>query len=145
MKYLLDTNVLSALRNSRKEPAVAGWARTVPTHNQFTSAICVGEIGIGIESLSRRDKPAGELIRGWLERQLLPAFASRVLPFDHECALAAARYRTPNGTLTTDAMIAATAEVNELTVATRNTKDFAGFGVPLIDPWQYGVGRCVTE
>jgi toxin FitB len=137
---LLDTNVLSELRKVRTGKAdshVAQWAETLNTANLFISAITIHELEIGVSLAERRDRRQGEALRLWLEKQVLPAFEDHILPVDVAVAMRAAKLHVPNPRPINDAFIAATALVHGLIVATRNTADFDGCGVQLIDPWQF--------
>jgi predicted nucleic acid-binding protein len=137
--YLLDTNVISELRRSktnRATPSVVNWAKSIPTSSMFLSAISVLELEVGILLVERRDPSQGGLLRSWLDHQVLPAFADRILPIDTQVALRCAALHVPNPQSDRDALIAATALVHGMTVATRNTSDFFATGVSLLDPWQ---------
>ena len=97
------------------------------------SAATIGELQTGIEKARAHDPVKAGEIESWLERVLE---TTRVLPMDADCFLQWARLMRGRSIATAgDAMIAATALVHELTVATRNTKDFLDFGVPLLDPF----------
>lgn len=136
---LLDTNVLSEIRkirNGRADPAVAAWSAGQAEADLFLSAISVMEIEKGVLRLARRDPHQAALLRHWLDHTILPSFAGRILPFDAEVARACAALHVPISRPELDAMIAATALVHGLVVATRNTADFEGLGVRLVDPWQ---------
>ncbi|SEP97114.1 type II toxin-antitoxin system VapC family toxin [Microlunatus flavus] len=137
MTYLLDTNVVSELRKpeGRADPAVRGWARVQRTSELFLSVITVMEVEIGVGRVSRRDASQGAILRRWLEQDLLPAFAGRLLPVDLAVARRAARLHVPDPRPERDVLIAATALGVGLTVVTRNVADFAALGVDLVDPW----------
>jgi len=134
--YLLDTNVVSELRKPHADRRVRAWAQEVPPPSLFLSAITVLELETGILQIERRDKKQGAALRGWLDKQVLPAFAERVLPVDLVVALQCARLHVPDRMADGDALIAATALVHGLVVVTRNTSDFESAGVSLFDPWQ---------
>ena len=76
------------------------------------------------------------MLRSWLSDRVLPAFADRVLPIDTDVARRCAALHVPDPQTERDALIAATALVHGMTVATRNVADFAATGVPVINPWQ---------
>jgi len=137
--YLLDTNVVSELRKAgsgRADPTVLRWAASVDPAVLHVSVITVMEIEIGILRVAHRDDAQGVLLRGWLERQVLPAFAGRILPVDLSVAMRCAQMLVPDPKADRDALIAATADVHGLTVVTRNTSDFRSSGVELLDPWR---------
>jgi toxin FitB len=137
VSYLLDTNVISELRKpaGRAAPAVRAWAQRQVTHELSISVITVMEIEIGIARLERRDPAQGEVLRRWLEHDLLAAFANRTLPVDLDVAREAAHMHVPDPRPERDVLIAATARTRHLTVVTRNTSDFEPLGVPLVNPW----------
>lgn len=138
MSYLLDTNVVSELRKpaSRAEPRVHAWAREQATSELFISVITLLEIEVGIGRVERRDEQQGGVLRRWLERDLLAAFAGRVLPIDETVARTAAAMHVPDPRPERDALIAATALAHGHTVVTRNVGDFRPLGVELLDPWK---------
>lgn len=135
MRYLLDTNVVSALRVRGRTPAVEAWAASVAVNDQFIAATTVAEIERGVAALERSDTEQGVVLRRWFSDRVLPAFADRILPFDLAAARVLATYRVPEHAPLDDALIAAVAQANELVVATRNTKHFEPLGVQLLNPW----------
>lgn len=136
MSYVLDTNVVSALRVRGRNPAVEQWAASVPVADLFVTAMSVAEIERGVAAKERTDPAQGEVLRRWFEDRVLPAFAGRVLPFDLAAARILAAYRVPDRAPLDDALIAAVAESTGMVVVTRNTRHFSPFGVRCIDPWQ---------
>lgn len=137
MRYLLDTNVLSELRKSRRlaDPSVRRWVGQQRASGLFISVITVMEIEVGIRRLERRDRQQAQRLRGWLENDVLDVFSERILPVDLAVARHAARLHVPDPSPERDALIAATAIVHELTIVTRNVADFDDRGVPVVDPW----------
>lgn len=136
--YLLDTNVVSELRKAKSGKADAGviaWAAGIPASELFLSAISVLELEMGVLLVERRDAAQGTVLRSWLDRHVLPAFADRILPVDAAVARRCARLHVPDPRAERDALIAATALVHELTVVTRNVGDFEATGVRLLNPW----------
>jgi predicted nucleic acid-binding protein len=137
--YVLDTNVVSELRrarSSRADPAVAAWADSVPTSALFLSVITILELELGVLLVERRDPVQATALRIWLDTQVLPAFADRVLAIDTAVARRCARLHVPDRQGERDALIAATALVHGMAVVTRNVADFATTGVSLVNPWQ---------
>jgi predicted nucleic acid-binding protein len=102
----------------------------------FVSAITVQELEIGVLLAERRDAARGAILRHWLESQVMPAFAERILPVDTVVARRSAVLHIPDPRPVRDSLIAATALVHGLPVVTRNLSDFAPMGVDVIDPWQ---------
>ncbi|WP_298597706.1 type II toxin-antitoxin system VapC family toxin [Zoogloea sp.] len=136
--YLLDTNVVSELRKAKSGKAdarVTAWAAEVPASELFLSAISVLELEMGVLLVERRDAAQGTVLRSWLDRHVLPAFADRILPVDAAVARRCARLHVPDPRAERDALIAATALVHDLTVVTRNVGDFEVTGVRLLNPW----------
>ncbi len=134
--YLLDTNVISELRQGkpRQSREVRAWAAHEPAMQLFLSAISILELEKGVIALERRTPPQGSALRAWLTG-VKEGFAGRILPFnDHTAALCAAMH-VPNPRSERDAMIAATALEHGMTVVTRNVDDFAGTGVSLLNPF----------
>lgn len=134
--YVLDTNVISELRQGKPNPSpeVRAWAAGKPASQLFLTAISILELEKGVLALERRTPPQGSALRAWLIA-VRAAFAGRILPFtDHAATLCAAMH-VPNPRSERDAMIAAIALEHGMTVATRNEADFAGTGVQLINPF----------
>ncbi|MDQ6523649.1 PIN domain-containing protein [Nocardioides sp. LHD-245] len=136
MRYVLDTNVLSALRVRGRNPAVESWAVTVPVADQFVAATTISEIERGVIAKERTDRAQGDVLRRWFEERVLPAFAGRVLPFDLAAARILSTYRVPEHAPLDDALIAAVAQAADMTVVTGNTRHFEPLGVTCLDPWQ---------
>jgi toxin FitB len=135
--FLLDTNVVSELRVPRRADInVLAWASSQPVAAQFLSSITVLELELGVLRMERKDATQGAVLRAWLDGQVLPQFAGRVLTFDQSVALRCARLHVPDPRAERDAVITATALVHGMTVVTRNTDDFILTGVPLLNPWK---------
>ena len=137
MRYLLDTNVLSALRVRGREPQVQAWAAPIPVADQFVTALTIAEIERGVVAKERTDPAQGAILRQWLEDHVLPAFAGRVLPFDLPAARILATYPVPDRAPLDDALIAAIAQSNAMTIATRNTRHFEPLGVSIVNLWSH--------
>jgi hypothetical protein len=136
--YLLDTNVISELRKPKPHGAVLAWYRAQEFDRLFLSAISFYEMQAGIELTREQDPRKADELEWWLNGL---ASKYRVAQFDHPSAMLTARLMHKQSTpLLQDAMIAAIAKVNGLTVATRNTRDFERFAVPLVNPFLYPKG-----
>ena len=134
--FILDTNVVSELRRPHKaDPKVLAWADKTPVAGFFLSSITVLELELGVLRMERKDTVQGALLRAWLDSQVLPRFAGRILPVDTAVAQCCARLQVPDPRGERDALIAATALVHGMTVATRNVDDFAATGVQIFNPW----------
>lgn len=131
--YLLDTNVVSELRKQRPHGAVVAWLESLDDAQLYLSAVTLGEIQAGIEMTRSQDAEKAKEIEAWLE---LVAEAYNVLPMDALAFRAWARLmHCKSDTLYEDAMIAATAKVHGLTVATRNVADFNALGLDVFNPF----------
>jgi predicted nucleic acid-binding protein len=131
--YLLETNVVSELRRVRPHGAVLAWLRGVRDEDLYVSAVTIGEIQSGIEITREQDQAKAAEIEAWLDQI---TETHNVLGMDARTFRAWARLmhrRTDD--LIEDAMIAATAAVHNLTVVTRNVRDFTDFGVLTLDPF----------
>lgn len=135
MTYVLDTNVVSALRVRGRSPTVERWAGGVPVVEQYVTATTISEIERGVVAKERTDPAQGRLLRRWFEERVLTAFAGRVLPFDLAAARVLAGYRVPEHAPLDDALIGAVAQAAGMIVVTRNTRHFEPLGVPCLDPW----------
>ena len=135
MSYLLDTNVVSELRKRTADAHVARWADGIPKREAFLSVVTIREIEAGVLLVERRDERQGRLLRRWLETDVIAGYAARILPVDLPVARRAAALHVPDPRPERDALIAATALVHGLTVATRNQSDFAPMQVTVVNPW----------
>lgn len=131
--YLLDTNVVSELRKQRPHGGVVAWLESIDDAQLYVSAVTLGEIQGGMELTREQDPGKAEEIEAWLD---LVASAYNVLPMDAATFRAWARLmHRKSDTLYEDAMIAATAKVHGLTVATRNVSDFNALGLEVFNPF----------
>lgn len=135
MRYVLDTNVVSALRVRGRNPSVENWAASVSVVDQFVAATTISEIERGVIAKERSDAAQGAILRRWFEERVLPAFADRVLPFDLPAARILSAYRVPEHAPLDDALIAAVAQSAGMTVVTRNIRHFDPLGVACLSPW----------
>ncbi|MGQ0467884.1 MAG: type II toxin-antitoxin system VapC family toxin [Sporichthyaceae bacterium] len=137
--FLLDTNVVSELRkvaSGRADPAVAEWARATPSSELFVSVVTLHELELGVLLAERADPGRGAVLRRWLTEGVLPAFEDRCADVDLAVVRRSVGFHVPDPAPFRDALIAGTALVHGLTVATRNVRDFRRFdGLDLIDPW----------
>jgi toxin FitB len=132
-RFLLDTNVVSELRKPKPHGAVMQWVDGLTNEQIFLSAVSVGEIQAGIERTRRQHPGKAREIEDWADRLIL---AYRILPMDTACfeewgrLMAGKLDRIP-----ADAMIAATARVHDMVVATRNERDFEDLQVRIFNPF----------
>lgn len=132
--YLLDTNVISAVRRPDRAPQVAAWLRGKPESVLFLSVITLGEIERGIRVQERQNPAVAADLRAWMDRTVR-LFSDRLLPFGAEEARIWGRLSQDIGHDSADLMIAATALANGATVVTGNVEDFRPTGVALEDPF----------
>lgn len=136
--YLLDTNVISELRKASVNKAdinVVNWANTISVSEMYISVITIMEIELGILLVERKDIKQAKTLQEWLNKQVLPAFMNRIIPFDVSEAQYCASLHFPNPKSERDAMIAATASVHNMKVVTRNISDFKEMRINMINPW----------
>ncbi|WP_128924069.1 type II toxin-antitoxin system VapC family toxin [Bradyrhizobium guangxiense] len=138
MNLLLDTNVLSEVQRSTPSPNVLAWLDTIDEDRAFICVASIAELRRGVALLE--DGRRRTALAAWLAHDLPARFAGRVLPIDHAVAerwgdLMAQSHRSGVALSVMDGFFAATALVNDLTLVTRNVKDFAAFGVALLNPW----------
>lgn len=132
--YLLDTNVVSELRRARPHGAVLAWLASVQDNHLHLSAVTIGEIQAGIELTREQDPTKAGEIETWLDQV---ATIYNVLPVDARAFRCWARLmHRRTDTLIEDALIAATAQVHDLIVVTRNQRDFAVLGVRTLNPFE---------
>lgn len=139
MNYLLDTCLLSELRKPEPDAGVVAWIADVDEARLYISVLSFGEIQKGIAKLENgRRKDA---LQHWLEHDLLLRFEGRTLPLDLDMALewgllSAANEHRGIPAPVVDALLAVTAITHNLTLVTRNDKDFAAFPVKVLNPWE---------
>lgn len=139
--FLLDTNVISEATRLRPDANVIAWLDTTDEDRLFLSVATLAELSRGVEAMATGKKQRN--LREWLLADLIPRFDDRILPVDAPTSLlwGAMLVRSQQagrdiGAI--DALLAATAERHDLTLATRNIKDFAGLELPLVNPWIAG-------
>ena len=136
--YLIDTNIISEVRKqARAHPGVLAFFQQLDARDQacYLSAVSVGELRRGIELIRHRgDQPQAALLEAWLTA-VLDDYGERILPFDADAAQVWGRLRVPRAEHELDKQIAAIALVHDLTVVTRNSANFAGTGVRLVNPF----------
>lgn len=132
--YLLDTNVVSELRKRRPHGGVWAWLERTSDAELHLAAVTIGEIQGGIELTRERDPLKAAEIESWLERV---AETYNILPADARIFRQWARLmHRRSHALIEDAIIAATAQVHDLIVVSRNAKDFKDLGVRFFDPFK---------
>jgi predicted nucleic acid-binding protein len=131
--YLLDTNIISELRRPRPHAGLVSWLSGIAPDQAFISAVTLGDLQAGVENTRRQDTARAEIIEGWIDSV---AASYNVLPMDGGAFRCWGRLMHGKpAELIADAMIAATAAVHNLTVVTRNLRDFERFGVAAFNPF----------
>ncbi len=143
MPFLLDTNVVSETVRPRPEARVLTWLKVQTPAELFLAAQTIGELVRGARKV--KDEARRRHFEEWVERDLAEQFEGRVLSFEAAAAVLWGRLmgdgdRTGRPPPAADAQIAAIALHHDLTLVTRNTKDFERLGVKLINPWEDDVG-----
>lgn len=138
MIFILDTNVVSELRKAsdgRADKNVTAWASNLSTQSLYISAISLMELEIGVQGMERKDQAQGVILRKWLDDHVTPFFSGRIVPVDEAVARKCAELHVPNRKSERDALIAASALVHGMIVATRNVADFEKTGAKILNPW----------
>ncbi len=136
---VLDTNIISELTRQAPEPRVVSWLDSLPAEEVSTTAVTAAELLYGVARMpaGRRKRELAAAVRGLLGDEL----RDRILPFDEHCAsryadIVCGRETVGRPIGVADAQIAAICRTAEATLATRNTDDFSGTGIELINPWK---------
>ncbi|AVR88306.1 type II toxin-antitoxin system VapC family toxin [Thauera aromatica] len=135
---VLDTNVLSELWRLAPDRNVLAWMDAQIVETLFLSAITVAELRFGLAAMPQGKRRT--IYQERMEREVLPTFTGRVLPFDLDASKSyadlMARARAEGLAIgKADGYIAATAAARGMIVATRNTRPFQAAGLAVIDPW----------
>ncbi len=137
--FLLDTNIISEMRKKKLGTVNSGVIQFFTNTLQeqaFISVISIMEIKQGILHLQHRnDNQQAHILQEWLDNDILTAFEGRILPVTTDVALQCASFHVLDKSSANDALIGATAKVSNLTVVTRNDKDFNFKGVKVVNPF----------
>ena len=135
MRYLIDTHVLSELRNgARADGAARQWFAELLRCELFLGVVTLGEIRSGIERIRSRDPAAAEDLESWLSR-VTTEYSERILPVDEAVAEAWGRFNPGRPIPVIDGLLAATALVPDLVLVTRNDSDVRSTGVRWLNPF----------
>ena len=136
--FLLDTNVPSELTRPQSDPYVEKWLEAADDDRLFLSAVSLGEIIKGLTILPESKRR--QQLRKWVDETLRPWFDSRILPVNEGIAerwgiLAGECQLKGKPLAIADGLIAATALEHDLTLVTRNVRDFGDLGLSILNPW----------
>lgn len=135
MSYLIDTNIIAEVRKgTRCDPRVARWWAGIADADLFVSVLVLGEIRKGIELARPRDPAKAAVLERWLTT-VRHAFGQRILPIDQAVADAWGRLNASQPRPTVDSLLAATAQVYDLTLVTRNLTDMPKTGISMLNPF----------
>jgi predicted nucleic acid-binding protein len=137
--FLADTNIPSELTRPNPDPRVVTLLEGIEKEEVYLSVLTLGEIRKGVASLPHGNRRRE--LEDWIQSTLRPWFANRILPVterivDRWGMLAAEAKRRGEGLSVVDGLIAATALEHDLTLLTRNVRDFSGTGVTVLNPWE---------
>jgi toxin FitB len=136
VNYLIDTNIISELRKGAKcDRNVAVWFESIVDADIYLSVLVLGEIRRGIERARPKDPAPARALEKWLT-DVVNSFAERILPIDQMVADEWGRMSAKRPLSTTDALLAATAKVHGMTLATRNIVDVADLGADVLNPFE---------
>ncbi|MGZ9059750.1 MAG: PIN domain-containing protein [Rhodoplanes sp.] len=137
MNYLVDTNIISEVRKGAKCDAnVAAWYDSIDDADIYLSVLVLGEIRKGVERARPSDPAQARALEKWLTA-VAESFAERILPIDQTVADEWGRMAAKRPVSTVDALLAATAKVHRMTLATRNVSDVADLGADLVNPFEH--------
>jgi predicted nucleic acid-binding protein len=136
LSFLIDTNVISEVRKgARCDANVAAWYAAIEDDDLYLSVLVLGEIRRGIERARAGEPAKARALEQWLS-VVSRSFGNRILPVDQRVAEEWGRIRAKRSAPVIDALLAATARVYDLTLATRNTADVAGLGAEVVNPFE---------
>ncbi len=138
MPYLLDTVTLSAFRRPDKaDPHLLRWQKAQRGKIGYISVVTLNELRYGMRKVEPRDSVFASQLAAWYSQIVSMPDQFRILIVDRPIAEIAADFRAAHDTPFEDSLIAATAKVHGLTLATRNTSDFKDCGISLVNPWKH--------
>ena len=136
MNYLIDTNIISEVRKGERcDGHVAAWFASIDDEDIFLSVLVVGEIRKGIERARRTDPAQARALEKWLST-LKQSYGERILPIDQMVADEWGSMSAIRPLPTVDALLAATAKIHHMTLATRNVADVADLGADVLNPFE---------
>jgi toxin FitB len=136
VNYLIDTNIISEVRKGAKcDSNVASWYGSIDDADIYLSVLVLGEIRKGVERVRSGNPAQARALEKWLTT-VVGSFAERILPIDQAVADEWGRMGAKRPVSTVDALLAATAKVHGMTLATRNVSDVADLGASFVNPFE---------
>lgn len=132
--YLLDTNAVSELRRPLRLKKLDDLIKNQPLGSLYISVLTVGELRKGFVKLQRKEEIRSANLASWIDG-VISFYGERILPVNMQIAMQWAQISAVRTLPTIDTLLAATAIVHDLTLVTRNTKDFTDTGVKILNPW----------
>jgi len=137
VNYLLDTNIISEVRKGERcDRNVAAWYDSIDDVDIYLSVLVLGEIRRGVERVRPNDPAQARALEKWLTT-VVESFADRILPVDQAVADEWGRMGAKRPVSTVDALLAATAKIHGMTLATRNVSDVADLGASFVNPFEH--------
>jgi predicted nucleic acid-binding protein len=134
VNYLIDTNVISEVRKgARCDPYVSAWLSSIKDEDVYLSVLVLGETRRGIERARRSDPARARALDTWLST-IKQSYGDCILPIDQMVADEWGSMSATRLAATVDSLLAATAKVHRMTLATRNVADVAGLGADVLNP-----------
>jgi predicted nucleic acid-binding protein len=134
--FLLDTNIISEVRKGERcDRRVANWYASIEDSDLFLSVLVLGEIRTGLELARRNDSAKADALGKWLQL-VEETFSARILSVDAAVAHEWGRMSATRPLAVIDGLLAATAKVHGLTLATRNEEDVRGLGAGIVNPFK---------
>lgn len=136
MRFLIDTNIISEVRKgARCDANVAAWYASIDDADLYLSVLVLGEIRRGVELARVRDLPKAKALDAWLG-SVRTTFGERILPIDRAVSDEWGRMNAQRPVPVIDGLLAATAKIHRMTLATRNDADVAGLGAKTLNPFK---------
>jgi len=134
--FLLDTNIISEVRKGERcDRRVADWYASIEDSDLFLSVLVLGEIRRGVELARRNDSAKADTLGKWLQL-VQESFGPRILSVDAPVADEWGRMSATRPLAVIDGLLAATAKVHGLTLATRNEENVRGLGAGIVNPFK---------
>jgi predicted nucleic acid-binding protein len=136
VNYLIDTNIISEVRKGKRcDGHVAAWFASINDEDIYLSVLVLGEIRKGIERARRTDPAQAHALEKWLST-VKQSYGERILPIDQMVADEWGSMSAIRPAPSADTLLAATAKIHRMTLATRNVVDVAGLGADVLNPFE---------